>query len=322
MGLGLGGLGVGVLEQEPEELGGSGEPPEGEGAQQVAGGVGVFGSLGEDVGDPAEHGVDVGGVARGDPGDDVAQPGLVGAGQGHEPAPLLGLDLGPVGGGVGLDDLGLDDAQHPARGLAGERGRGGGVDHRDRGRGQLAGHRGDPADQPGVGPAGQEDLPGAGQPVPQVEHVRGHRPRGEHVHAPGDAQLAQGELADPRGALPAEPDQPVGARRQRDRGVRAGVVARVGGLQVAPVPDQQQVVDLHRPPATHDQLQTRERVARVEVGGGAFCHAPIPAPTTDIDDGSSPWPSCLCHRLSPCWVDHQLVWPAVRVPLVGRADMT
>ena len=139
--VGLGaGLGVGVLEQEPEQLGGSGEPPEREGAQQVAGGVGVFGSPGEDVGDPADHGVDVRRVARGDPGDDVAQPGLVGPGQGHEPAALLGLDLRLVGGGVGLDDLGLDDAQHPARGLARERGRGGGVDHRDRGRGQVAGH--------------------------------------------------------------------------------------------------------------------------------------------------------------------------------------
>ena len=165
--------------------------------------------------------------------------------------------------------------QHPARRLPGERGRGGGVDHRDRGQGQLAGHRGDPADQPGVGPAGQEHRPGERQPVPQVEHVRGHRPRREHVHAAGDAELAQGELADPRGALAAEPDQPVGARRQRDRGVRAGVVARVGGLQVAPVPHQPQVVDLDRPPAAHDQLQTRERLARVEVDGRLRSHAPL-----------------------------------------------
>ena len=288
-GLGVGrrasgsGLGVGVLEQEPEQLGGPGEPPEREGAQQVARGVGVFGSLGEDVGDPADHGVDVRRVARGDPGDDVAQPGLVGPGQGHEPAALLGLDLRLVGGGVGLDDLGLDDAQHPARGLA----------RRARPRRRCR----PPRPRPGTG-RGSSRRPGGparrrpGRPG-RPSQLRGRRcrrsstsaatARAESTCTPrAMPELAQGELADPRGALPAEPDQPVGARRQRDRGVRAGVVARVGGLQVAPVPHQPQVVDLHRPPAAHDQLQTRERVARVEVGGGAPCHAPIPAPTTDI----------------------------------------
>ncbi len=35
-----------------------------------------------------------------------------------------------------------------------------------------------------------------------------------------------------------------------------------------------------------------------------------------------PRPSCLNYRLSPYWVDHLVVRPAVGVPLAGRADMT
>ena len=155
------------------------------------------------------HRVHVGGVAGGDPGDHVPQPGLVGPGQRHEPAVLRGLHLRRVGGGVGLDDLGLHDGQHPGRALPGDRRRGRGVDQPHRGQGQVPGQGGDLADQPGIRPPGQEHRPHPGQPVPQVQHVRGHRP-GRSARAPrGRCPARTGSAPAPAGCPP-HPAAPAG----------------------------------------------------------------------------------------------------------------
>ena len=119
LGLGLGRFGV--FEEELEQLGGPGQPPERQRPQQVTRCLGVLGTPGEDVCDPGDHGVDVDGVAGGDAGDHVSQPDRVRPRQGHEPAVPGFLEPCGVGGGVGLDDLGLDQGDHPGRGLGADR---------------------------------------------------------------------------------------------------------------------------------------------------------------------------------------------------------
>ena len=282
VGLGVGWLGgclaggggdVGGLEQQDEQVGGAGQPAEGDRAEQVAGGAGVLGAGGEDLGDPGDHGVDPGGVAGADAGDDVAQPGLVGAGQRDVAAALLGAASGVVGGLVGLDDLGLGDRDDAPGCLAGDRGGDGVVDQVDHLGGEPAGQGGDLARHPRLGLQGQHQGPGAGQAVAQVEDVGHDGARREGVHAAGDAELAQGQLADLRRALAADPVEPVTAGGSRETGRRARVQPRVAGVQVGPVRHQQQVLDLGGPavPYARPRAPPAWRRRRARRSGGGPC---------------------------------------------------
>ncbi|GAB3773067.1 hypothetical protein GCM10028867_07210 [Nocardioides pacificus] len=198
---------LGGFEEELEEFGGASQPAERLGAEQVAASVGVAG--GEDVGDAVHGGVDPGGVAGGDPGDHVAQAGGVGAGQGHVAPCLFGRDPFGVRGGVGLDDLGRADRQHPRGRLGGHTGRDRGIDQtHDRVR-ELAGQGRDLAHQPLLHGPGGEPGPGQRQAVAQVEDVGGDLARRQRVALAGYRELTQGELTHPRGALAPDLDQPV-----------------------------------------------------------------------------------------------------------------
>ena len=90
----------------------------------------------------------------------------------------------------------------------------------------------------------------------QVQHVGDQRPRGQGVHLAGDAELGQAQLADLRGALPAQSDQLVAVR-----------VPLLGlrGVQFGPVRGQEQVVELVLAASAQHRPDPREGAVRVEV---------------------------------------------------------
>ena len=118
-----------MLEQEREQLSGPREPAEREGAELVGAGVGVEGF--DDLRDAVDGGVDGDGVAGLELGDEGAQAVLVGAAEAEVAASALGLAPLLMEVGVGLDDLGLGDLEHPSGRLAGDHPGHSGVDDVD-----------------------------------------------------------------------------------------------------------------------------------------------------------------------------------------------
>ena len=277
--------GLGLAGEEGEDVCGVGQPPEGDRAELVAGGLG--GQVGdqvaagvEGVGDPVDGGVEPDRVGRHDGGDHGAQPVLVGRGDRDVAAAPSGLPLGSSLLGVGLDHLGLGDPQQPPVAFL-DRRRDGPVDQRH-GRGvELAGHRGHLAGGPQITAALPQGGVEPGQPVSQVQPVGDQRPGRQRVLAPGDGQLTQREVLHHRGAGPTEPHQP---RPTRCPG--APLLAGVIGVQVGPVQPQLQLTHLGRTPIAHRGLGRRQRPRSVEILDGneadRLGHGSIPAPATDI----------------------------------------
>jgi hypothetical protein len=128
-----------MLEEQGEQLGGTGQPAEGDRAHLVGSGVGVARS--QDLGDPSDSGLHPHRVAGLDAGDHRAEAVLVGPARGDVAAAELGLDLLLVPRGVGLDDLGLGDGEHPSTRLTRDDPRDRPVDHAGRPRESLATRR-------------------------------------------------------------------------------------------------------------------------------------------------------------------------------------
>ena len=231
-----------MVEEEFEEVGGSGEPPERHGAELVDVVVGPMG-LGEDVGDSLDHGVDPGGVAGGDAGDDVAVAEFVGAGEFHVPLPPFGLFAGGVGFGVGFDDRGLRGLQDAGGGMPADHAGNGRIHDGDLLVGEVAGEHGCFAGDPHLTATGLDDLPGLREPVLQVEHVGDQGPGGGVVGAAGDPQLGQGVLPHLRGAVPARGHHRISPPTRR----------RVTGCAVHPRPPggELEFGDLGQPPYPH-----------------------------------------------------------------------
>ena len=220
--LGVGvGLGSGVLQQQGEELGGAGEPSEGEGAELVGAGVGVAGR--EDLADPVHDGVHGDRVAGFESGDEGAQSVLVRAAEADVAAPALRFAPFVVQLGVGLDDLGLGDCEDAPGRLGGDHPGDGGVDDGDLVDFQVTGQLRDAAGDPRLALAASSHGPGQRQPVLQVENVGERVTRGHHPGAAGQRDLAQAEVLNPWGAVAADLDQHVAdpasrLRRRRDLG--------------------------------------------------------------------------------------------------------
>ncbi|WP_442940045.1 hypothetical protein [Nocardioides sp. B-3] len=142
-------LDLGVLEQQLEQVGRSGEPAEGEGAELVAVVVVAVGG-GEDVGDAVGQGVDPDGVAVEDAGDDGAVAGVVGAGQGDVAAVSFECEAGGLVVGVGLDGLGAGELEDGGGGLCGDSSGDRAVDDAHGVGVRVAGGDGDLAGDPGV----------------------------------------------------------------------------------------------------------------------------------------------------------------------------
>jgi hypothetical protein len=223
-------MGVLVLEQEPEDLGGTGQPAQGDRAQLVT--TGVWMPVEDRLGHPVDHGVDPDRVTGLDPGDQVAQPELVGAREGDEPAAALRLDPGGVRGRVGLDHFGLTDLPHPSRRLSGYRLGHRGVDHPHPVQRQPSRQPGDLARQPHRAGQVQDPRPYARQPVDQVQHV---------------TQVAPHRLDGPSVLGPHPPPT-------------VGIPTRIGGVDLGPRRHHQQVLDLHRSPPHHSQPRTVQQL--------------------------------------------------------------
>ena len=266
---------VGGLEEQGEQLGGAGQPPERQRAELVAADLGrglgaQLGAAGQHVGDPVQHRVHPDRVAGLDPGDHQPQPVLVAARQGHVPAAALLLEPRPVRGPVDLDHLGLGQLDHLRRRLPHDRLGHRGVHHRRRCRRQPTGQHRDLAGHPHLGPQRPHLRPGQRQPVPQVERVRHQRPGGQRVHPAGDAELGEAQVLHQWGALPADLDQPVPTRGEPPPAL--GAQPRVGGVQVGPVRGQPQVVDLGRPAAEQHLVDQGQGPGRIELVEG-YRHA-------------------------------------------------
>ncbi|WP_284533302.1 hypothetical protein [Nocardioides sp. T2.26MG-1] len=236
---------AGGLEQLEDALG-VGEPAEGLGAQLVAADVrrqvGNKVAAGvERVGDPVDEVADPERGTGLDVGDDVLHAVIVDARERDEAVAQLLLEAAGVGGRVSLDDLGAGQLEDPGGRLSGDRGGDRRVDDPDHGQVEGPGHRGDLARHPGLALQRLDHLPGAGQPVAQVEYV-GHRgAHGKRLHAASDRELGQAQLLhqwrpvatdldDPVLTVPAPPlDRPP---------------PRVVGVQIGPVGDQSKVLDL------------------------------------------------------------------------------
>ena len=259
--------GLGLVGQQRDDVLGVGQPAQGDRAELVAGGV--WGQVGDQVaagvqgvGDLVDGGVEPDAVGGCDRGDHGPQPVLVGRGDRDVAAAQTGRPLVAGGLVVGLDHLGLGDRQQPPRPLVDGLGRGP-VDQRGRGRVQVTGHRRDLPDHPQVAVALAERGVELGQPVPQVQPVGDQRPDSVGVLAPGDRELAQGQVHHLRGPGATDPDQPRPTRR-----AGLSVVVGVMGVQVGPVQHQLQLTDLDRPPVPHRRLHRHQRLGSVEVLDG------------------------------------------------------
>jgi len=147
-----------VLQQQGEQFGRSGEPPERDRPELVGGRVGV--AWGDDLGDPGQGGVDPVGVTSGDAGDHGPQAVLVGARGGDVPPAALLFGALLMQCRVGLDDLRLRHGEDPAARLAGDDPGDCAVDHADAVQRQVAGQLGDPAGDVDLGLTGLHDGPG------------------------------------------------------------------------------------------------------------------------------------------------------------------
>ena len=249
-----------MLEQQGEELGGAGEPPERECAELVGAGVGVTGR--DDLADAVHDRVDGDRVAGFESGDEGAQSVLIGPAE-PEVAPSA-LCLAPlvVQLGVGLDDLRFGDGEDASgcfgRDHPGDRG----VHDVDRVGVQVAGEPGDAPSHPHLALTAAGHGPGQREPVLEVEDV------GEHVAGGGDAgtagqrDLAETEVLHPWRALPTHLPQHV-ADTSRDMAV--GALGRVGGVDRRPCREQLEPMHLGEPGRSLGLGRGGQEAFRVEV---------------------------------------------------------
>ena len=261
--LGLG-LGAGVLEQQGEELGGSGEPPEGEGAELVGAGVGVAG--GQDLPDPVHDRVHRDGVAGLEAGDEGAEAVLVGAAEADVPAAAFGLAPLFVEVGVGLDDLGFGDLEHPSDAFGGDEPGHGGVDDVDPVGGQVAGELRDPAGDPDLALPAPGDGPGEREAVLEVEDVGEHVAGRGHAGAAGEGDLAEAEVLHAGRALAADLPQDV---PEAPLNVSVGSLGRVGRVDRGPGGEQFQPMHFSEPGSSLGLGRGGQDGLRVEVEKGA-----------------------------------------------------
>ena len=247
---------LGVLQQQPQQVGGPGQPAERLGSGLVPAQLGVLG--GEDLGDPGDRGVDPDRVAGADPGDHGAQPGLVGAGQGDVAArSFVGARCG-VEVGVGLDDLASATSMiRPAASVPIIGAIAASTTPTRSGR-QVARQLGDLAGHPHLGLPALAGRARPGEPVDQVEHVGDRIAGGHHPGAAGHRDLAEAEVLHLRGALTADVDQHV-AHPPRVLPVRA--LRGVGAVQVGPLQQHLQVGDLGQPPRPHRRGRRGQQTA-------------------------------------------------------------
>jgi hypothetical protein len=225
-------------------------------------GAGVEVAGGDDLGDAVHGGVDCGGVAGFEAGDEGAQAVLVGAAQAEVAAAAFGLAAFVVQGGVGFDDLGLGDGQDPAGGFGGDQPGDRGVHHADLVAGQVARQLRDTAGEPGLALAAAADRPGQGQTVLEVQDVGDRvRRRGDPGGA-GQGDLAEAEVRDAGGAITAELPEHV-ADPAGD--VAVGTFGGVGGVHGRPGGKDLEGVDLREPGGALGLGRGGEEAGRVEV---------------------------------------------------------
>ena len=262
-----------MLQQQGEELGGAGEPSEGEGAELVGAGVGVAGR--EDLADPVHDGVHGDRVAGFEAGDEGAQSVLVRAAEADVAAPALRFAPFVVQLGVGLDDLGLGDCEDAPGRLGGDHPGHRGVDDADLVDWQVAGKLRDAASDPDLALAASGHGPGQRQPVLQVEDVGERVAGGHHSGAAGQRDLAQAEVLHARRAVAADLDQHV-ADAAGD--VAVGALGRVARVDAPPTGQHLEVVDLGVPAGPHG-LGRPGQEALVEVGRSSNrSNSPTPRP--------------------------------------------
>ena len=253
-----------MLEQQGEELGGAGEPPEGEGTELVGAGVRVEGL--DDLPDAVDDGVDGDRVAGLEARDEDAQAVLVGAAETDvAPAPL-GLAPLLVQFGVGLDDLRLGDLEDPTDGFGGDESGDCAVDDVDPVGGQVARELRHPTRDPDLAFATTADRPGEREPVLEVEDVGEHVAGRGHTGTAGERDLAEAEVLDAGRALAAHLPQHV-ADAASD--VAVGSISGVGRMHRGPGGEQLELGHLREPRSPLGLGRGGQQAGRVEVEKGA-----------------------------------------------------
>ena len=265
---------VAVLEQQLEELGGAGQPPERDRPDLVRGGVGV--TRGEDLGDPGHGGLDPDRVPGLDAGDHGAQPVLVGPRRGHVTPAAFGLDPLLVQGRVGLDDLGLRHRQHPAGGLPADDPRHRPVHDADPVGRQVPGQLRHPPRHIDIGLAGRRRPPRSAGGGGSGPGCRRSRCRSPPPRSAGQRDLTQAQLLH-RG-VPSPPSWT--SRSQLLGGLR--------GVHRGPLRQHLQVADLGPSTSPHRVRRGSQQATRVEVGQVVVHETNAAAvPTSSTNDGAS-----------------------------------
>ncbi len=214
------------------------------------------------MGDLVEGGVDPGAVSGVDARVQGAGAVGVGVADGDHPVAALCFEAAVVGGGVGLDDLGLGQGEDPGGCLGGGGVGDRGVDEADLVGLEASGQGGDLAGEPDLDLPVAHEGPGGGEAVAQVEGVGEGGAGREGVAVAGDGELGQAELADQGGAVSAELDEAVTAAPAPGC---VGVVAGVLGVEVGPGQGQLEVLDLCGSPGDERCFCSREDPGGVEV---------------------------------------------------------
>ncbi|MGH3335532.1 MAG: hypothetical protein ACRDOZ_06900, partial [Nocardioides sp.] len=249
----------GVLEQQGEELGGSGQPSERLGAELVAGPRRMLGAGAEDVGDPGDGGVDPEGVAGGDRAMTVRRP--VGSRRDRATKRLAASAARraswPAGSASMILASAISNTRDGAWPAIASATAASTTPTASSGRRRVITATFLATHASAVRSSTLAQI--AGEPVLQVEDVGRDCSGGQGVHAAGDAQLDEGEILNAGGAGAAEDIEPVATRH-----AGAGLVAGIGGVQAGPVGDKEEVFGLDRatPPAA--VLELAQRVPGVE----------------------------------------------------------
>ncbi|EON23812.1 dihydrolipoamide dehydrogenase [Nocardioides sp. CF8] len=151
---------------------------------------------------------------------------------------------------VCLDGLGTSEVEHDRWCVACDGHCHGPVDGPDHSRGEVARDDGDLAGDPWLALERHHDGEGEGEPVAQVEDVGDRGPGRGVVGLAGEGELGDGVFAQRRRPVAAGLDHLL----PRVRG-EVGVVHRRVGVQVGPVCDHQEVLDLREPPSARRRLR-------------------------------------------------------------------